>query len=202
MLVSSEHLINYPVLSLHTSGMIARTSEIIIDPNTLKIVGFFVTGPETGNGEFGDILQVNDIREFSNIGMVIDSIDELVSANDVVKLQKILNLNFSLIGKKVESKKGTKLGKVVNYTFSPDDYSICQLLVQRPLMKSFIDPELTISRNEIVNIDDDKIIVKDEEKKIRERATKEDFVPNFVNPFREPRLSNVDTKNLDELNEQ
>ncbi len=202
MLVNDARLLNCPVLSLHVSGMIAKTSEAIIDPHDLKIIGFYVVGPEVGDGEHGDILQVHDIREFSELGMVIDSIDELVNADDVIKLQKIINLNFTLIGKKVETKKKTKLGKVIGYTANPDNYMIQQLIVQRPLMKSFLDPELLISRSEVINIDDEKITVRDEEQKIRERALKEDFVPNFVNPFREPQLSPVDNQSLDEPDKQ
>ena len=70
--------------------------------------------------------------------------------------------------------------------------------MNRPFFKSFMDPELLIGKSEIVKITDDKIIVKDEESKIRERATKEDFVPNFVNPFRKPQLSTADNQSLDE----
>ena len=47
-----------------------------------------------------------------------------------------------------------------------------------------MDPELVIPRAEIAEVTDDKVIVKNEAKTIKERALKEDFVPNFVNPFR------------------
>ena len=53
-------------------------------------------------------------------------------------------------------------------------------------MQLLVDPELIIPRKEIVEVNDYKIIVKDEEEKIRKKAVKEDFIPNFVNPFREP----------------
>ena len=65
------------------------------------------------------------------------------------------------------------------------------------MLKSFLDPELTIPRREIVEITDTKVIVKDDEKTIRTKATTEDFVPNFVNPFRKterPDLAPADTK--------
>ena len=202
MLIKDTDLINYPVLSLHMSGMIAKTTEAIIDPSDLKIVGFYLTGPEVGDGEHGDILQIRDVREFSNLGMVIDSSDEFVNADDVIKLKEVIDINFQLIGKKVETKKKTKLGKVIGYTVNPADFMIQQIVVQRPFMKSFLDPELLIGRSEIVNVDDEKVVVRDEEKKIRERATKEDFVPNFVNPFREPQLSHVDSRTLDEPDTQ
>lgn len=203
MIIDSTKLLNYPVLSIHVGGMIAKTTSLIIDPNDLKIVGFQLTGPEVG-GDNGTILQVKDIREFSNIGMVVDSIDEFVSPGDVIKLDEILNLNFELIGKKVESKKGSKIGKVSGFSVNTEDFMIQQFVVQRPVMKSFLDPELLIGRSEIEKVTDEKVIVKDEEEKIRKRALKEDFVPNFVNPFRaggafapEPDLSKADSQTLD-----
>ena len=52
-------------------------------------------------------------------------------------------------------------------------------------MKAILDPELVIGRSEIKEVNDYEIIVKDEEDKIRKRATKQDFIPNFVNPFKE-----------------
>ena len=179
-------------------GKIAQVSDVIIDPDTLKIAAFRLVGPEVG-GENGDLLQPKDIRDFSgNLGAIVDSADEFVNDADVIKLQKILEIGFEIIGKSVETKKGSKLGKVSGYMVNTDDFMIQQLIVRRPLLKSFIDPELLIGRSEVVKVTDDKIIVKDEESKIRKKAMTEDFVPNFVNPFREPNLSTADTKNLDE----
>ena len=116
--------------------------------------------------------------------MVIDNIEELVTPDDVIKIQKVLALNFSLTGLKVETKKGSKLGTVSDFTITNNDFIVQQIIVKRPIIKSFVDPELTISRKEIVEITDYKVIVKDEEKTLKSRAEKEDFIPNFVNPFR------------------
>ncbi|MBR5621307.1 hypothetical protein IKW75_02395 [Candidatus Saccharibacteria bacterium] len=197
MLINANDLLNKPILSLHMGGMIAKTSEIIVDPDNLKVVAFKVYGPEVG-GEFGEYLQEKDVREYSPLGMVIDSIDEFVNETDVVKLEKVLKLNFSLNGMKVVTKKGTKLGKVSGYTINTDNFMVQQLIVQRPILKAFVDPELIIGRSEVVKITDTEIVVKDEESKIRANATHEDFIPNFVNPFREQRLSTADSQTLDE----
>ncbi len=184
MLVTASKLIGTPILSMQAGGSIGRVSECIIDPDTLKIIAFRAEGgpiPRTG----ANLLTTSSIREYSNFGMVIDSADEFIDSEDVVKISKILALNFNLIGLKVESKKGSKLGKVMDYTVTSDDFVVQQLIVHRPALKSFIDPELTIHRKEIVEITDYKVIVKDEEKTIKKKAETEDFVPNFVNPFRE-----------------
>lgn len=201
MLINSTELLNKPILSLHMSGMIARTTEIIIDPDSLKIVAFKVSGPETGR-EVGEYLQEKDVREYSALGMVVDSADEFVNPDDVIRLQKVLELNFSLDGMKVVTKKGTHLGKVSGYTINTDNFMVQQLIVQRPFLKSFVDPELTIGRSEVVKITDTEIVVKDEESKIRTNATREDFIPNFVNPFREQRLSTADSQILGEQDRQ
>ena len=185
MLIDGSKLTNFPILSLHMGMPIAHITEPIIDPHKLQIVAFHLTGPEVG-GENGTILDARDIREFSNLGMIIDSSDSFINPGDVIRLDDIIKLNFSLVGLKVETKKGSKLGRVTGYTFEPSTLSIHQLIIKRPALKALTDPELVIPRSEIVSIDDYKVIVKDEEKEIKQKAVKEDFVPNFVNPFREP----------------
>lgn len=185
MLLNSNRLLGCPVLSLHLGGPIGVVSEIIINPNDLKIMALRVDGPQTGNREYGDLLDISSVREFSNLGLIIDSIDDLVSDGDVIKLDDIIKLNFDVIGLTVKTKRGTKLGKVIDYTFNPESMLLAQFIVKRPLMKAFLDPELVIGRSEIKEINDYELIVKDEESKIKKDLKKQDFVPNFVNPFRD-----------------
>ncbi len=200
MLIYNSKLINTPVLSVQAGGVIAFLDKPIIDPDSLKILAFFVTGPMIQSSE--NILDVKSIREYSHLGVVIDEIEELVGEEDVVKIKKVLELNFDLIGLSVETKKGTKLGKIIDFTTTSEDFVIKQLVVKRPLIKSLTDSELIIPRSEVVEITDYKIIVKDEEKTIKARAKKEDFIPNFVNPFREPGFAPAQTENPVEQDKQ
>ena len=190
MLIDGSRLRGCPVLSLHTNDLIAKVEAEFVDPENLKIRAFRVWGPAIQNDpEAGEILETRDIREFSILGMIVDSMDVFVNPGDVVKLDKLIGLNFALPGLKVVTKKGTKLGKVVDFTVDPMNWEVKQLIVKRPVMKAIIDPELVIPKKEILEIDDYKITVKDEEEKIRTKAAGEEFVPNFVNPFREPDFS-------------
>lgn len=183
MLIYNSRLIGMPVLSVQDSGRIATISNTIVDPDSLKIIAFRVRGAIGADG--GNVLDAQSIREYSpEFGLVIDSAEELVKDDDIVKIKNVIELNFNLIDLKVETKKGSKLGKVLDFTVTEDNFSVQQIVVKRPTVKSFFDPELVIPRSEIVEITDYKVIVRDEEKVIRERALKEDFVPNFVNPFR------------------
>ncbi|MBR5939587.1 hypothetical protein IKZ77_03550 [Candidatus Saccharibacteria bacterium] len=183
MLVYASRLIGTAILSVQAGGRIATVSEIIVDPDNLKIIAFKLAGPLLAKTN-ANILDVKSIREYSNYGIVIDDIDELIEQDDVIRIRDVLKLNFALNGLKVETKKGSKLGKIEDYTLTSEDFVVQQLIVKRPLIKSFLDPELTIPRKEIIEITDYKIIVKDEEKIIKTKIEKEEFVPNFVNPFR------------------
>lgn len=187
---------NHPVLSLHVGGEVARLGMPVIDPNDLKVVAYQVYGPLI-RGDTGDIVMVRDIREVGQIGVIIDSVDVLAHRDDVVTIDKLMGLNFHLIGHKVVTKKGSRLGKVIDFTLNPDTFMIQQLIVKRPVTKSFFDPELLIGRSEVVEIDDYKLIVKDEEATIREKA-RNDFKADFVNPFRQQRLATIQQEEPEE----
>lgn len=184
------------MLSLHIGGEIGRIEYPVIDPNDLKIVAFEISGPLVGR-DYGPLLEVRDIREVSDIGMIVDSSDVMVNPGDVIRLDDVRKIGFNLIGKKVVTKKGTKLGKVIDYTANTDDFMIAQITVQRPVMKAFLDPELLIGRSEVISVDDEKIVVRDEEAKIKEKVM-DDFTPSFVNPFRKQPLAPAENQTLDE----
>lgn len=192
MLLSISQLIGMPVVSLQ--GKIGIITELVIEPASFKILAFRLSGHLINRNN--NLIDVNSIREYTSFGYIVDSEEELISKDDVIKISQAIDLKFNPLGYRVETKKGSRLGRVTNFTVSSKDYSIQQLIVRRPLIKSFTDPELTIPRKEIVEVNDDKIIVKDEAETIKEKAAHEDFVPNFVNPFRsqEPDLSPARTK--------
>ena len=184
MLINASSLIGTRILSLQLGGAIAEVDSLIVDPDNLQIVAFHLSGPVIG-GETGDILDARSIREFSRLGFIIDDTDELVFRTDVVRIDKIMSLNFHLVGLKVVTEKGKKLGKVIDFIVDPSSLLTQQLVVQRPALKSFLDPELTIHRSQIVEVDDFKVTVKDATEKATAPAPQnENFVPDFINPFR------------------
>ena len=193
MLVIGSTMIKNSVLSLHVGGPIGQTSSAIIDPENLNILGYTVEGPAVrNNSEVGNILDVNDVRELGAEGLIINSADVLVKREDVIRIDKVMDLNFNLIGLKVVTKDGKKIGKVIDYTFDSNSFMIYQLIVHRPVgFAAFNDPQLTINRSQIVEIDDYTVTIKHDKEQVKvvekkKKVEKEDFVPNFTNPFRKP----------------
>ncbi len=185
-------MIGAPVLSLHVGGPVANTREAIIDPEDLRIVAYTLEGAIIKNDpDVGDILDTQDVREISGSGLIVDSTDRFTTREDVVRLDKIMDLGFSLVGLKVVTQDGKKIGKVVDYTMDSGTFMVYQLIVQRPFMSSLLDPELTINRSQIIEIDDYKVTIKHDKAQVKvpkgkKKSEPEEFVPNFTNPFRKP----------------
>ena len=200
MLLIGSKMIGMPVLSLHVGGAIASTNEAIINPEDLRVIAYGLEGPIIKNDpEVGDILSVDDVREVSATGLIVDSADRFVTREDVIHLDEVMNLGFKLVGLKVVTQDGKKIGNISDYTLDSSTFMIYQLIVQRPFMSSLIDPELTINRSQIVEIDDFKVTIKHDKAQVKVSKTKkkanveEEFVPNFTNPFRKPAYTDEDS---------
>ncbi len=182
MLIEGSKLLKYPILSLHTASRIAEVKGLVVDPNFLKVVAFEISAVSSRQSLF---LEASSVREFSKMGMIVDSDEEFVEKDDVIKLKETIDLGFSLDNMKVVSKKKAMLGRIEDFIINTEDFQIMQLIVKRPIYKALIDPELVIGRSDIHEINDSEIIVKSEEGTIMKKSGTLDFVPNFVNPFKD-----------------
>jgi uncharacterized protein YrrD len=179
MLISQQRLVHTPVMSLQTGAELARTKSILIDPRDLTVVAYELEGPMLD--EHPSFLRPADVRELSNLGFIVDSSDEFVGLDDVIKIRQVYDFAFDLINLDVFDDKKHKLGKVQRYNLDSGSFSVEQLVVKRPLLRSLSDTELLISRSQILEVNDERIVV-------RSTATKEEplreTLREYANPFR------------------
>jgi sporulation protein YlmC with PRC-barrel domain len=194
MLLQKESLEGAPVMSLQTGAPIAQTSQIIIDPRELKVVGFYCAGPRLDVQPA--ILNVSDIREMSDIGLIVDSADVLMSPDDLVRLKEVLNFNFTLDNKQVVTNSGNKVGKVITYTLDNTTLFIVKLHVRPTGLRAFKTTELLIDRTQIVQVTDDEVIVKDA--KVKKKATAPVVAPVIENPFRRAPVEGASSSHADQ----
>ena len=147
-----------PILGLQTGTQIAQTAEPIIDPRELKIVAFYCEGPHLDISPA--ILHIDDIREISNLGLIVDGAESIMPPTDLVRLQQIIGFNFHLDGKLVVEESGRKLGKVHNYTVDTKSFYITQIHAQPNIWQSFSVSDIPVGRTQIKEITDDKVIVR------------------------------------------
>lgn len=167
-------------MGLQTGSELARTSKPVIDPKTLGILAYELTGPLLN--DHPSLLRIADVREFSDVGLIVDSSDEFVGLDDIIKLREVYELHFSLVGMNVIDEKRHKLGKVENYTIESGGFIIQQLVIKRPLLKSLNDTHLLVHRTQITEINDTEIIVHSQAE-IPEPVI-ETVRNSYTNPFR------------------
>lgn len=161
MLKLANSLLNQSVLSLRTGGVVARIESAIINPNNLKIEGFYCVDSQNRQRL---VLLVQDIRDFVQQGIVVDDHDVLVKSEELIRLKQVLELDYALIGKPVQTVKKEKLGKVNDYAVDAATFYIQKLYVERSLLKSLSSGQLSIDRTEIVEVTDKRVIIKELQK--------------------------------------
>ncbi|HJM04587.1 MAG TPA: PRC-barrel domain-containing protein [Candidatus Saccharimonadaceae bacterium] len=184
MLVLGSRFHNTPVMSLQTGARLATTIRSIVDPTNLTVIAFEVEGPLLS--EKPAFLRVEEIREVAPIGMIVDSNDEIVGLDDVVKLKKIYGLEFELVGMPVIDEHKRKLGKIEDFTLETGGFVIQQLNVKRGFLKGLNDTGLLIHRTQVVEITDNEVIVKGAGNKRLPDPVTEPVRHDYVNPFRQP----------------
>lgn len=191
MLLLSEKLVNIPIMSLQTGSEIGRTSGVIIDPRTLNIPAFYISGPQVGTNPA--VLHIEDIREYGDIGFIIDDSDKIMALDGLVRLQTVIDFEFDILACQVVDKAGSKLGRVSDFSFEPDTFSIQNIYIQQSFLRSITTASNIISRKQILSVTKDKIVVDSPtiQEKISQRA---DQASNFVNPFR----SNPQTDHMED----
>ena len=167
-------------MSLQTGARLATTKAAIIDPRNLFIIAFELEGSLLT--EKPSFLVVNDIREIGTMGMIVDSSDEFVGLNDIIKLKEVYGFNFVLARLLVRDQKGRRVGKVSGFSVEPGSFMVRQLAVRRPILKSLTDTELLVDRNQIVEISNDTVVIKSENEATRSHVKA--AAGAYTNPFR------------------
>ena len=167
MLQLSGMILNRPVLSLRTGTQIGTVLGPIINPNNLKIEGFYCHDDASRQQR---ILVAQDIRDILPQGVVVNDQDVLVEPEELVRLKDVMAINFELIGKQVVTTDKSKLGKVGDYAVETTSMYVQKVYVSQSLFKSFSGGNLGVDRSQIVEITDKKIVVHDLRQKVPAHA--------------------------------
>ncbi len=191
MLVLKNALDNKPIASIQSGHRVAVSGEMILDPRDLKVFAFHASMPNSDNL----VLHTEDIRSITPQGIVIDNNDQLMSLDDdLVRLKKVTDINFQLLDKLVYTEDRKKLGKVSNFVVEIEGFLIMKLYVARSMMKSLGTSQLIIDRSQVVQVTDDKIIVKSTAIKERSGSLKQAFFGKSLSLSADPIKSDSQNK--------
>ena len=163
MLQLANSLNDLPVMSLRTGGMVAKAERPIINPNNLKIEGWYCRDHFSKKQL---ILLTKDIRDIVPQGLAVDDYDVLSSPEDLIRIKEILDLDFQLITISVVTNNRRKLGKVSDFAANMSSFYIQKLYISQPVYRTLSGGQLSIDRSQIVEISPSRIIVRDVEEKV------------------------------------
>lgn len=156
MLQLSAGLLNASVMSLRTGDEIARVTQAIINPGNLKVEGFYCLD-RYNKQEL--ILLSQDIRDILPKGLVVNDFDVLVDAGELVRLKKVLSINYNPLGKQVVTVDKRKVGKVSDYAVETSSMYIQKLYVSQSIMRSLTNGSLSIDRSLVHEITPKRIVI-------------------------------------------
>jgi len=167
MLRFSGDIVGVSIMSLGSGKSVAKVSDVLIDPDNLTIAAVVCSPPSRGDSL---LLLPQDIHDFSFSSITIQSEDDLMTDEDMVKLRDLIGINYSLIGKKVKTDLGRKLGVITEFVIDDKTFSIQKLHVRPSIVKLLKDSDLIVSRTQVVELNDNEVIVKDSTVKKRRLA--------------------------------
>lgn len=158
MLQLSHSLLNKSVISLRTGAPVATIVGPIINPNNMKIEGFYC------QDRFDKkllVLLYQDIRDILPRAYVINDHDVLADPKELIRLSEIIDLNYSIIGKQVVTISKQRVGKVNDYATETESMFIQKIYVAQSILKSFTGGSLIVDRTQVYEITPTKIIIND-----------------------------------------
>ena len=163
-----------PVMSLRGGRRISSTLEPIINPHKLRIEGFYCEDRASG---IDKVLLIEDVREFSDVGLIVDSEDNLMEPADLVRLEEILDMHYTVHGKRLVTESGKKLGHVEDFAIDDGSFRIEKIYARPNALKTFSSNDYIINRRQIASVNMEQVIVKDAVVKRGEKSRRPSLNP-------------------------
>ena len=148
MLLLGSSFGKFQLMSLRTGTVIGSIVGHLINPHKMKVDALWC---KIGGFRQPRLLLIQDIREVSPRGVIVNDIDVLVEPSEVIRLSPIIDLQFDLIGKKVISGR-LPIGKLADYALEREGFTIQKLYVEPNIWNKVKTNRLTIDRSQIVEV--------------------------------------------------
>ena len=161
-----SQIIGTKVISMQAEGVISFITGAHIDPASGKVIAF-----QCG---FKQLLTPIDIARWFRVVYVNDH-EALTTREHLLRLQSLDPIEMQILFKPVYTENGEKVGAVYDYSIDTESYKLAQLLVKKKIL-FFTIFETLIPESHIIEIQRDKIIVKNIRKLKKLRAVQPETV--------------------------
>lgn len=157
MLFEAKSLSNLPVVSLESGQTLGFISNIIIDPDSGKVLGLL----SSSNFFWKDkkAVAVSDIHEFTPEMVLVRDDKSQLELEELVRIKKVVEQKIFILGSKVITESGKKLGKSTDFVINANLGILAKIYIENLWGQGYISGTLVISANKIISIEHKRIIV-------------------------------------------
>lgn len=164
MIREYRQIIGTPVLQQDDGSPLAVLNDIIIDPDSGKVMAFWVKPVNIPLSNA--IIETDSILEWKK-NIYIQDERQISDPADIIRISEVLERNTFFIGNRVQSEEGEKLGMVTNLTFDDRHFKLRQLMSHKIFLFFAYQPRLFDYRA-VISVNPDYIVVKNKEEKKEE----------------------------------
>lgn len=132
---------------------ITTVRDVLIDPSTGNLCALEVHSGKNMVVAAMDILAWRD-------AVIINDADSIVSAGDILRVEELISQDIRIYKNNVESKDGTHIGKVYDFSIDSENFNLKKLYVARDILGLARYDKRIINAKDIVEILKEKIVVK------------------------------------------
>lgn len=150
-----ERIKGLRVITTKEGNEVGKVDDLVVDPDQKKVSWLRLHS----GGMFGTRywVPVEAVHTLGEDVVTINSEAELQASANAPAAQAIVKTNRGLIGKKMVTENGERLGEIVDYEFAADSFAVTKLFVAQSM--SFFGEAITIESDKVLTIGQDAIIV-------------------------------------------
>lgn len=150
-----ERIKGLRVLTTKEGNEAGKVDDLVVDPDRKKVSWLRL---HTG-GIFGSRywVPVEAVHTLGDDVVTINSEADLQASANAPAAEAIVNTKRGLIGKKMVTENGERLGEIVDYEFTADTFTLTKVFVAQSM--NFFGEALTIPADKVLTIGQDAVIV-------------------------------------------
>lgn len=153
MLLQASQIIGLPVGATNTQERAGTISNLVIDPDSGQLLGFVV---KAGFFSGEKVLSFHDVTGVDHTAVLVREREVILPPKEIAPVKRAIEDKRPLLGQKVITESGTRLGRVVDLVVNTETAMITKIYVSHLL------EERIIPLDKVIKVTKERIVVKDD----------------------------------------
>jgi len=150
-------IVGTPVFEDDLPQPLTSVKDVVMDPERGKVVALVV------NVNKKEVLAPYDIIKWNDVIRIM-SRENITPSEDIIRVNEVMKSGIEIMANSVVTEDGERLGKVFDYTVNPNTFDLRKIYCAKSLLGMFRYDSRIIPVKKIVEVLEDRIVVKNDTK--------------------------------------